>query len=138
MADILSTGKEVCSMESDFYDIMRIVCLAVPEGRVASYGQIALLCGAPGHSRQVGYGLKMNLAGKDVPAHRIVNGKGELSGARHFEIEDLQKLLLQQEGVEVEWTGKCWRVDMKRFGWRNTPEKSAEIENKINEMRARE
>lgn len=125
-------------MEETFYQKMRIVCLAIPRGRVASYGQIALLCGSPSHSRQVGYGLKMNLAGRDVPAHRVVNGRGELSGARYFEFEDLQKLLLQEEGVETEWTGKCWRVDLKRFGWKNTPEEAAEIEHKINELRVRE
>ena len=59
--------------------------MAIPKGKVATYGQIALLCGKPKNSRQVGYGLKKNLAGEDVPAYRVVNGKGELSGACHFE-----------------------------------------------------
>ena len=50
----------------NFYQKMRIVCLAIPEGRVATYGQIALLCGQPNHSRQVGYGLKHCLGGSNV------------------------------------------------------------------------
>lgn len=41
-----------------FYEKMRLVCLAIPEGTVATYGQIAMLCGKPGNSRQVGYGLR--------------------------------------------------------------------------------
>ena len=98
---------------------MRTVCLSIPEGKVATYGQIALLCGKPGNSRQVGYGLKMGLAGA-VPAHRVVNRKGELSGACYFEMPDLQKLLLQEEGVSVKWNGKCWQVDLKVYGWRHT------------------
>lgn len=46
-----------------FYEKMRIVCLAIPAGSVATYGQIAMLCGKPRNSRQVGYGLRENLAG---------------------------------------------------------------------------
>lgn len=105
----------------NFYERMHVVCQAIPEGKVASYGQIALLCGKPKNSRQVGYVLKMGLAG-DVPAHRVVNGKGELSGAYHFEMPDLQKILLQEEGVDVKWNGKCWQVDLKVYGWKHTLE----------------
>lgn len=109
-------------MKMDFYRRMRVVLTAIPRGCVASYGQIAMLCGAPGHSRQVGYGLKRELAGKDVPAHRVVNAQGVLSGAHSFEFPDLQKNLLEAEGVEVLWDGKCWRVDIRRFGWKSTLE----------------
>jgi len=122
-------------MKNDFYTNMRIVCMMIPRGKVASYGQIALLCGAPNHSRQVGYALKMNLAGDDLPAHRIVNGRGELSGARSFEFPDLQRLLLQSEGVNAVWTGKNWRVDMKEYGWKSTQEEAAEIERRCAENR---
>ena len=109
--------------ELTFYEKMRIVCLAIPEGKVATYGQIALLCGKPKNSRQVGYGLKKNLAG-DVPAYRVVNGKGELSGASHFEFPGMQKMLLEEDGIEVMWNGKNWCVDLKRFGWKNTLEEA--------------
>ena len=80
--------------------------MAIPKGKVATYGQIALLCGKPKNSRQVGYGLKKNLAGEDVPAYRVVNGKGELSGACHFEFPGLQKLLLEEENIESRYVWK--------------------------------
>lgn len=112
----------------DFYEKMRIVCARIPEGRVATYGQIAMLCGKPRNARQVGRGLRLGLAGDDIPAHRVVNAKGELSGAGYFETWDLQKLLLQDEGVEVVWTGSCWRVDMQKYGWESTLEDIKAIE----------
>lgn len=104
----------------DFYKRMRIVCMAIPAGNVATYGQIAMLCGKPQNSRQVGYGLKRDLAGSDVPAFRVVNGRGELSGAIHFQIPGLQQELLRNEGVNVFWNGKNWCVDLKEYGWKTT------------------
>lgn len=106
----------------DFYQRMRYVCLQIPCGRVATYGQIALLCGKPGNARQVGYGLRRGLAGDNVPAHRVVNAAGLLSGAKSFEHPDLQRLLLESEGVLVEMTDQGWKVDLKKFGWKNTME----------------
>lgn len=103
-----------------FYDKMRIVCMAIPGGKVATYGQIAMLCGKPKNSRQVGYGLRENLAGNDVPAFRVVNSKGELSGAYHFHISDLQKTLLEEDGIEVFRNGQYWCVDLKKYGWKTT------------------
>ena len=105
-----------------FYEKMRLVCLAIPEGRVATYGQIAMLCGKPRNSRQVGYALREGLAGEDVPAFRVVNSRGELSGARHFLTSDLQRTLLADDGVPALWNGRCWCVDLKRYGWKTTPE----------------
>lgn len=100
-----------------FYEKMRIVCLAIPVGKVATYGQIAMLCGKPKNSRQVGYGLRESLAGDDIPAFRVVNGKGKLSGARHFLTADLQQILLADDGVPSLWNGRCWYVDLKKYGW---------------------
>lgn len=105
-----------------FYEKMRLVCMAIPAGKVATYGQIAMLCGKPKNSRQVGYGLKNDLAGADVPAFRIVNGKGELSGAIHFQIPGLQQRLLEGDGIAVFWNGSSWCVDLKRYGWNSTLE----------------
>ena len=113
-------------MHMDFYRKMSVVCGYIPYGRVATYGQIALLCGMPKNARQVGYALRKGLAG-EVPAHRIVNAKGILSGAASFETFDMQKLLLEGEGVEVIWTAEGWRVELKRFGWKNTMEEALEI-----------
>ena len=72
------------------------------------------------NSRQVGYGLRENLAGSDIPAFRVVNGKGELSGAFHFQVPGLQKTLLEEDGIEVFWNGRNWCVDLKKYGWVST------------------
>lgn len=116
----------------DFYKRMGIVCNHIPCGRVATYGQIALLCGKPKNSRQVGYGLREDLAGP-VPAHRVVNSRGELSGAVYFEMPDMQKMLLQDEGVEVFWNGKCWAVDLRKYGWKNTLEEAEYFKKRFKE-----
>lgn len=104
----------------DFYKRMAVVCQEIPHGKAATYGQIALLCGKPKNARQVGYALKYGLAGDKVPAHRIVNASGVLSGGPSFEMPNLQKILLEKEGVEVRETDKGWKVDLKRDGWKST------------------
>lgn len=106
----------------DMYKRIGIVCRNIPKGKVATYGQIALLCGKPKNSRQVGYGLKHGLAGEDVPACRVVNSRGILSGAAHFETFDMQRMLLEAEGVPVVWTEEGWKVDLKKYGWANSME----------------
>ena len=115
------------------YERIGIVCGEIPEGRVATYGQIALLCKKPGNSRQVGYALKYGLAGEKgrAASHRVVNSRGILSGAASFETFDRQKILLEQEGVEVAWTVKGWQVDLKRFGWKNTLEEAVALEERF-------
>ena len=105
-----------------FYEKMRLVCLAIPAGRVATYSQIAMLCGKPRNARQVGYGLRRGLAGADVPAFRVVNSRGQLSGARHFLTSELQRTLLAEDGVPTLWDGRCWYVELKRHGWKTAPE----------------
>lgn len=107
-----------------FYEKMRVVCLSIPAGRVATYGQIAMLCGAPKNARQVGYGLKQGLAGEDVPAFRIVNSQGILSGEGQFGIPGWQQHMLKEEGVDVTWDGKNWHIDLNTYGWKNTLEEA--------------
>ena len=82
----------------DFYKRAALVCTMIPEGKASTYGQIALLCGKPKNARQVGYALSRGLAGKDAPAHRVVNAKGRLSGAASLATPDLQKQMLEKEG----------------------------------------
>ena len=101
----------------DFTKRIGIVCRMIPKGNVATYGQIAALCGRPRNARQVGYVLKNDLAGKDLPAHRVVNSKGELVGAKYFETPSEQMKLLAAEGVSVKQTGGMWCVRMKEFVW---------------------
>ena len=107
-------------MSYDFYKRAAIVCRAIPYGKAATYGQIAMLCGRPRNARQVGYALNRGRMGENIPAHRVVNSRGILSGAAAFETRDLQKRLLESEGVKVEYTEDGWRVDLKRDGWHNT------------------
>lgn len=106
----------------DFYERVALVCSRIPYGKVATYGQIALLCGKPGNSRQVGYALNHRVLG--VPAHRVVNSKGFLSGAAAFSTPDEQRILLEGEGVEL---AEGSRVDLKKYGWHNTLEEALEI-----------
>lgn len=114
-------------MSFDFYKRAAIVCRAIPCGKAASYGQIALLCGKSKNARQVGYALNRGRLGDGIPAHRVVNGRGFLSGAASFETDDMQRRLLESEGVEVERTNDGCRVDLKRFGWHNTMEEAIEF-----------
>lgn len=104
----------------DFYERMKIVCAQIPYGKVATYGQIALLCGKPKNSRQVGYALRNGLAGDNVPAYRIVNSSGLLSGAKAFKTPDMQRNLLKKEGIETTLTNRGYKVDLKRFRWENS------------------
>ena len=99
----------------DFYKRLGIVCRAVPEGKVITYGQAALLCGYPKNARQVGYGLKKELAG-DVPAYKVVNSQGVLSGAASFEHPDLQRMLLEEEGIEISMDNKVDHAYAKEKG----------------------
>jgi methylated-DNA-protein-cysteine methyltransferase-like protein len=86
-----------------FYDQVYQVVRLIPEGRVSSYGTIASYLGTKGSARMVGYA--MNAAGTahpTVPAHRVVNRNGLLTGKFHFNAEDLMKELLENEGIKVE------------------------------------
>ena len=66
-------------------------------------------------------------AGESVPAHRIVNAKGILSGAEAFETPETQKRLLETEGVRVQKTDAGWRVDLREYGWVNSIEEAEEL-----------
>jgi methylated-DNA-protein-cysteine methyltransferase-like protein len=87
----------------------------IPAGRVAAYGQIATLAGLDGHARQVGYALHALPAGSSVPWHRVVNAKGEISPRSSGDSHELQRLLLEAEGVEIDLRG---RIDLTRFAWK--------------------
>ncbi len=104
----------------DFYQRVELVCSFIPKGTVVTYGQIALLCGKPRNARQVGYSLNHNKAGKDAPAHRVINARGILSGAAAFATHNSQKVLLEKEGVKVHYTEDGLWVDIKKYGWKNT------------------
>ena len=99
----------------DFYKRASIVCQNIPYGTVVTYGQIALLCQKPKNSRQVGYALRTGKLGPNIPAHRILNASGILSGATSFETYDQQKILLESEGVTVIRTDKDGKPTSKNI-----------------------
>ena len=107
----------------DFPKRVGLVCRAIPPGRVATYGQIALLCGRPQCPRQVGTVLSRGTGG-EVPAHRVVNRQGYLSGARCFLEPGIQRLSLEAEGVPVS-PGQT--VDLKEYGWRPGEKEQEEL-----------
>jgi len=86
---------------SDFYHRVYRVCRQIPDGRVTSYGAIAKFLGAARSSRVVGYAMNLSHSQPDVPAHRVVNRNGLLTGKHHFPGTDLMQQLLENEGVEV-------------------------------------
>ena len=86
-------------MESGFFQQVYEIVQKIPVGSVATYGQIARLCGNPRASRAVGYALHVNpLTGK-IPCHRVVNRFGGLAPAFAFGGADVQRNLLTAEGV---------------------------------------
>ena len=82
----------------DVYDVVRLI----PEGRVTSYGAIANYLGAKQAARMVGWAMNASHALSDVPAHRVVNRVGLLSGKNHFENPRHMEELLSAEGIIVE------------------------------------
>ena len=72
----------------------------IPKGKVCTYGDIAEYIGTKGSARTVGYAMN-NSHSKDVPAHRVVNRKGLLTGKHHFDGTNLMQQLLESEGIEV-------------------------------------
>jgi methylated-DNA-protein-cysteine methyltransferase-like protein len=93
--------------------IQRVVS-AIPEGRVATYGQVALLAGLPRRARLVGRALAALDDDSGVPWHRVINAQGRISSRGGSPHEYFQRLLLEEEGVELDERG---RIDLERFGW---------------------
>lgn len=90
-------------MDTSFYDQVFEIARLVPKGRVTSYGAIAKALGAGGSARMVGYAMSSaGSANPSVPAHRIVNSSGLLTGKFHFENPDAMQQLLEAEGIVVQ------------------------------------
>ena len=74
----------------------------IPEGKVTTYGAIARYLGSPQSSRMVGWAMNASNSNSEVPAHRVVNRKGLLTGKHHFGGGNIMEQLLGNEGVKVE------------------------------------
>ena len=101
-------------MRKGFFQRVYHLASRIPEGQVATYGQIARWLGNPRGARAVGWALRALPHGSEVPWHRVINARGEISaGGRQLEAAH-QRQLLMLEGVEFD-DGK--RVDLARHGW---------------------
>jgi methylated-DNA-protein-cysteine methyltransferase-like protein len=87
--------------EPDFFELVYAIVREIPHGRVTSYGVIAKALGTPKSSRMVGYAMNAAHVHPDIPAHRVVNRIGLLTGRHHFGSPDRMEQLLQAEGIEV-------------------------------------
>ena len=97
---------------SFFRDVFEVVSL-IPAGRVTSYGAIANYLGTKSSARMVGWALNSS-SGTDVPAHRVLNRNGLLTGKKHFGDPERMKKLLEQEGIQVR---NDQVVDFEKFFW---------------------
>ena len=96
------------------YQRIYSVVRQIPQGQVATYGQVASVAGLPGHARQVGYALHALKGDHGVPWQRVINARGEVSPRSDEGWEGYQRHLLEEEGVDFDHRG---RVDLRRFRW---------------------
>lgn len=97
------------------YEAIYAVVRQIPEGKVATYGQVAELANLPGQARLVGYALFCVDVASDVPWHRVINAKGEISESP-FRLggDHLQRSRLEQEGIEFSAKGK---ISLQVYRW---------------------
>jgi methylated-DNA-protein-cysteine methyltransferase-like protein len=94
--------KKIYTDQKSFFQKVYDVVRQVPKGRVTTYGEIAAYIGQPGAARMVGWAMNAShTAVPPVPAHRVVNRNGLLSGKMHFDPPELMAKLLEHEGVQV-------------------------------------
>ena len=116
----LATVKPSGKKEESFFELVFEVARQIPKGRVTSYGAIAACLGTKLSARMVGWA--MNGAGKvkpKVPAHRVVNRNGMLTGKHHFSTPELMQELLEKEGIKVKDDSV---VDFKSLFWNPSEE----------------
>lgn len=99
------------------YNIIYQIVRQIPKGKVATYGQVADLANLYGKARLVGYALyRVDIYLSDVPWHRVINAKGEISqSTSRFGADYLQRSLLEQEGIIFSPQGK---INLREYLWR--------------------
>lgn len=88
-------------LPADFYQKVYDLVRTIPKGKVTSYGAIAKALGSPQSARTVGYAMNASHQQEDVPAHRVVNRNGLLTGKHHFSGTHAMQQLLEAEGIKV-------------------------------------
>ncbi len=91
----------MATKDPNFFERVYEVVRKIAYGRVCSYGLIARYLGSPQSARMVGWAMNASHIKEDVPAHRVVNRLGLLTGKQHFEGTNLMQQLLESEGIEV-------------------------------------
>ena len=103
----------------NFFERVYSVARQIPYGKVTSYGEIAKVLGAARSARMVGWAMNASHNLEDVPAHRVVNRIGLLTGKHHFDGTNLMQQLLESEGIEVidnqiiDFEKHFWMPEMK-------------------------
>lgn len=87
--------------KENYFDLVYQVVRLIPKGKVTSYGAIANYLGLKSGARMVGYAMNASHTQPDIPAHRVVNRNGVLTGKHHFSNPSEMEMLLKQEGVSV-------------------------------------
>ena len=104
----------------NFFEKVYTVARQIPYGKVTSYGAIAKALGTARSARMVGWAMNAAHTLEDVPAHRVVNRKGLLTGKHHFDGTNLMQQLLENEGIVVidnqiqNFEGVFWEPDFKK------------------------
>ena len=101
-------------MSKDFFQRVYKIVSQIPEGKVATYGQIALLLGEPRSARIVGWAMKAAPKELNLPCHRVVNKLGEMAPSYVFGSMELQRDILISEGITFK-ENRC--IDMKKHLW---------------------
>jgi len=111
----LSTIRPSGKREESFFELVFEVARQIPKGRVTSYGAIAACLGAKSSARMVGWAMNgAHRVKPKIPAHRVVNRNGMLSGKHHFGTPTRMKELLEKEGIKVK---RDTIVDFKKLFW---------------------
>jgi len=88
-------------MKENYFDLVFQIVKLIPEGKVTTYGAIANCLGIKSGARMVGYAMNASHTLENIPAHRVVNRNGVLTGKHHFEHPEKMKDLLEKEGIVV-------------------------------------
>lgn len=99
-------------MNTSFFEKVYGIVKRIPKGKVMSYGQIAKLLGKPKAARAVGLALHCNKDPENIPCHRVVNNQGRISSGYAFGGPEIQKKLLQREGIIF---NEYEKIDLDKF-----------------------
>jgi methylated-DNA-protein-cysteine methyltransferase-like protein len=97
----MALSEKISEQNSDFFKRVWEVVKCIPKGRVTSYGAIAKYLGAARSARMVGWAMNASHSIKNIPAHRVVNRNGLLTGKMHFNPQNKMEKLLLKEGIKV-------------------------------------